>query len=601
MVDLDFKIKRGLSSELFPYPNEPSRPNDRLKIEEGCWYLCIDTADLYLGINDDGNLKLKQINEHNSSEVSIPTKLSELLNDCSFITKADADAAIDNAITTSVPTKISQLENDIGYITELPSFDAYATEAFVQEEIAKIEHPDVSNFITDEDIDAKGFLTEQALTEYAKKTELFSKDYNDLTGLPEIPSIDGLATEDFVINKIAEAELNNKEVDFSGLATKDEIKDLASTSYVDEKVAAIEIPEVNLDGYATEDFVNTAVGRIELPEVPEKLSAFINDTGYLTETDISGKADRTELFSKDYNDLINKPELFSGNYSDLINAPEIPSIEGLATEEYVVNAISNIDIPKTDLSSYYNKEEVDNLIENIEHPGVDTNLDNYYTKDETDTALQLAIAEKADTVPFTASKIITTAIGNFQVGDDVRGLTLTEILAKLLGLTDNENTDIPSISDGVVATIIAEQLPMYSIASDNTMTANSFEILTFDSTTAQNAPEKSGFYQIVENGEVVESGYQDLSIVNDELYYVIALPKIVDYNNTVRIQAYDDDDNIWVDCSKLPLISDPSIVTTLCDEVGIDLSNIDQEIYTVWVLEDICTGSKLRYIIEEVK
>lgn len=38
---------------------------------------------------------------------------------------------------------------------------------------------------------------------------------------------------------------------------------------------------------------------------------------------------------------------------------EIPSVEGLATETYVDNAITNIDIPEVDLSSYYTKNEVD--------------------------------------------------------------------------------------------------------------------------------------------------------------------------------------------------------------------------------------------------
>lgn len=41
------------------------------------------------------------------------------------------------------------------------------------------------------------------------------------------------------------------------------------------------------------------------------------------------------LFSGNYNDLVNKPVLFSGSYNDLANKPYIPSIAGLATEQYV--------------------------------------------------------------------------------------------------------------------------------------------------------------------------------------------------------------------------------------------------------------------------
>ena len=71
-------------------------------------------------------------------------------------------------------------------------------------------------------VNDSGFLTEhQSLAEYAKKSELFSKDYNDLTNKPTIPSVEGLA----------------------------------STQYVDEKVAAIVVP--SLDGYATEQWVES--------------------------------------------------------------------------------------------------------------------------------------------------------------------------------------------------------------------------------------------------------------------------------------------------------------------------------------------------------
>ena len=92
-----------------------------------------------------------------------------------------------------------------------------------------------------------------------------------------------------------------------------------------------------------------------------------------------------------------------------------------------------------------------------------------------------------------------------------------------------------------------------------------------------------------------------MHIANDEMYYVIALPKSVDYNSImVRMQAYDDEEQLWADSTKLPLTSDPEIVAACCDEVGIDISHINTDLYTVWVNnEDICTGSRLRYIIEE--
>ena len=57
---VDFKIRRGLSTTLF---SSPGIVNPRLVIEEGCWYLCTDTAELFLGVLEDNTLVLKKINQ----------------------------------------------------------------------------------------------------------------------------------------------------------------------------------------------------------------------------------------------------------------------------------------------------------------------------------------------------------------------------------------------------------------------------------------------------------------------------------------------------------------------------------------------------------
>ena len=111
--------------------------------------------------------------------------------------KVDSVNGMTGDVVLDIPSKTSDLVNDSGFITQIP--DEYVTET---------------------ELDAKGYLTEhQSLADYAKKSELFSKDYNDLTNKPTIPSVEGLA----------------------------------STQYVDEKVAAIVVP--SLDGYATEQWV----------------------------------------------------------------------------------------------------------------------------------------------------------------------------------------------------------------------------------------------------------------------------------------------------------------------------------------------------------
>ena len=88
-------------------------------------------------------------------------------------------------------------------------------------------------------------------------TPIKGEDYftaEDIAAL-NIPSIEGLATEVYVQNKIAEAQLNGDgEVNLDGLATKDELNQKADKS--------------ELVGLATETFVNDAIAAVELKEGP---------------------------------------------------------------------------------------------------------------------------------------------------------------------------------------------------------------------------------------------------------------------------------------------------------------------------------------------
>lgn len=100
------------------------------------------------------------------------------------------------------------------------------------------------------------------------------------------------------------------------------------TGATEEQVQQIEantaaITQAQSDIDALEAAANNYALKTEIPTVPTKVSAFENDKGYLTEhQDLSEYAKKTE----------------------------IPSIEGLATETYVENAIGAIVIP--DVSNF---------------------------------------------------------------------------------------------------------------------------------------------------------------------------------------------------------------------------------------------------------
>lgn len=87
----------------------------------------------------------------------------------------------------------------------------------------------------------------------------------------------------------------------------------------------------SLEGYAKEEFVATAIAAIE---IPDNVSAFVNDAGYLTE----------------HQDL-----------SEYAKLTDIPDISNLATKTFVTQKIAEAQLSdgEVDLSAFYTKDEID--------------------------------------------------------------------------------------------------------------------------------------------------------------------------------------------------------------------------------------------------
>lgn len=123
----------------------------------------------------------------------------------------------------------------------------------------------------------------------------------------------------------------------------------------------IEVPIVDLTGYATEEYVNNAVNNIEIPTVdlsdyakkseiptvPTKVSELNNDVGYLTQhQDLSTYALKSEI-----------PDV-----SGFANKSEIPDVSGYLTANELVDYAKKTDIP--DVSAYQTETQVNTLISN---------------------------------------------------------------------------------------------------------------------------------------------------------------------------------------------------------------------------------------------
>ena len=143
--------------------------------------------------------------------------------------------------------------------------------------------------------------------------------YNELSDKPTIPSVDGLATETYVDNAIANAQLGggNAGVKLDRYATKDDLLTKADKEHTHEQ-------------YLTEhQDISHLATKEELVHNHDNQYAPYTHTHnqYLT-----GHQSLTHLALKEH----------QHSYNELSDKPTIPSIDGLATETYVNQAIANV-------------------------------------------------------------------------------------------------------------------------------------------------------------------------------------------------------------------------------------------------------------------
>ena len=247
------------------------------------------------------------------------------------------------------------------------------------------------------EIHADGAILDNKANSYGYRWKSQSTDqFNILKSLCQDPNCEPVVVNDDWVQEIVENvaqsiadKIGEAQVDLSNYYTKAE---------VDTKVANV---TVDLTGYATEQYVQDSIATVD---VPNNLSDLADDESHRLVTDAekatwNAKSD----FSGSYNDLTDKPTNVSEftndagyltEHQDLSGyalKTEIPSVEGLATETYVDNAVAAVDVSEQ-LKDYakisdvytkndvYTKSEVDEKVSNVE-----VDLSGYYTKSEVDT------------------------------------------------------------------------------------------------------------------------------------------------------------------------------------------------------------------------
>lgn len=217
-----------------------------------------------------------------------------------YYTKGETDSQIKKSVDKiKVPTKVSELSNDAGYLTQHQDISNLATKSEVSAVESKIpaayELPTASATtlggvkvgsglsITNGVLSATGGgVADSVEWDKVQNKPNFAKvatsgDYNDLINQPIIPSVAGLASEAYVNEKVAAIKVPSldgyvKTADLSTVATSGSYNDLSDKP---------SIPSTT--GLATETYVDDKIAEIDIPTVPTKVSAFTNDAGYLTE------------------------------------------------------------------------------------------------------------------------------------------------------------------------------------------------------------------------------------------------------------------------------------------------------------------------------
>lgn len=326
----------------------------------------------------------------------------------STVEKADLDSSIQGSLDKADTALQSYMETD-------PTVPAWAKE------------PTKPTYTAD-DVGAVSYKT-QTLTEEQKAqarsnigagASAFSGSYNDLTDKPVIPSVEGLASEDYVDEKVATKvdKVGGKDLSTNDYTTADKnklasIEDgankivvedaLTSTSttnalsaaqgkILNDKIKSINdnlgdlgggdmlrsVYDTDGDGIVEEADNAKKLNGVEASEyaknadIPTNVSQLTNDKGYITEhQDISGKVDKVEGKSLSSNDYTDDDKNKLADIEDGANKTVVENVLTSSSSTKALSAAMGAEL----------KKQIDSIDTNIENLGAGDMLKSTYDKD----------------------------------------------------------------------------------------------------------------------------------------------------------------------------------------------------------------------------
>lgn len=309
-------------------------------------------ADNYTSLDEKINLnaeetlgsieKLTEDIIKNADDIS--TLFEEQAKDIENITKINSDIEIINTsiqdLDKNVDDIISKIENG-----EIESSELGEIVAKNYEELSGLISENTDNITTNSDNivlneEAIKLLRSDLETYYTKTEDLkdvtFTGDYNDLINLPDIPSLEGYATEEYVNNKVVEAISQIEKFDF---VVVDELPEVGESNHI------YLVSHIHDESNVYDEFI-----WIDAIQTFEKIGTTdIDLSGYYikeeVDTLLNAKVDKVEGYS-----LISDTEIERlstvDNYDDteikqLINAKQdvLTAGDNIVIEDNVVNVV----------------------------------------------------------------------------------------------------------------------------------------------------------------------------------------------------------------------------------------------------------------------
>ena len=225
---------------------------------------------------------------------TIPSKTSDLVNDSDFVNSSDlsnkqdkliagANITIENNVISSTGGSSSGGTTDYTELANKPKINGVTLSG--NKTLSELNIQEKGNYL---EIESDPVYTADK-PNIALKAELFSKNYNDLTNKPNIPTkVSDLTNDSGFIDSIPDEYITETELNKKGYLTKYTETDPIYMADKPNIALKTEIPnndDFSLSGLSEKSYNNLT----DKPTIPSKTSELTNDSSFLTETNFEEK------------------------------------------------------------------------------------------------------------------------------------------------------------------------------------------------------------------------------------------------------------------------------------------------------------------------